>query len=68
MIIAEEVEGLEEAKLSFVKRSLTALSCKSGGSMMWTSGSLHRGSWIPATLSGLRTTTGTDCTIVVSRS
>ena len=55
-------------RASLVKRSEMDLSCKRGGSMMWTSGSRQRGSWIRATVEAARTCTGMDCVIVVSRS
>ena len=53
---------------SFVKRSDMDFSCRRGGSMMWTSGWGHWGSWIAATAAAARTMTGMSCVIVVSRS
>lgn len=56
------------ASASRVKRSLIARTWLSGGSMMCTSGSRHRGSWIPSTTCGDSTRIGTSCVMMVSRS
>ena len=53
---------------SFVKRSDIALTWRRGGSIMWTSGWGHCGSWIEATVAAASTMTGMSCVIVVSRS
>ena len=54
------------ASASRVKRSDTALSCRSGGSRMCTSGSEQRGSWMPSTVEGASTRIATSCMIVAS--
>ena len=59
---------LELERASLVKRSDMALSWRSDGSMMWTSGWGHWGSWIEATVAAARTMTGISCSIDVSRS
>lgn len=59
---------MEVERASLVKRSDMALSWRSDGSMMWTSGWGHWGSWIDATVAAARTMTGISCSIVVSRS
>lgn len=53
---------------NFVKRSEMDFNCKRGGSIICTSGSRQRGSWIEATAAAARTWTGMDCVMVVSRS
>ncbi len=63
----DENEVVDESA-SLVKRSEIDFSCDRGGSMMCTSGSRQRGSWIEETVAAGRTITGMDCVIVVSRS
>lgn len=55
-------------RASLVKRSEMAFSWRRGGSMMWTSGWGHWGSWMESTVEAARTMTGMSCVIVVSRS
>ena len=62
----DDDDDVESASL--VKRSEMALSCSSDGSMMCTSGVGPCGSLMLATDAGARTTTGTSCVIVISRS
>ena len=62
------VDDVEVDRASFVKRSDMAFSWSREGSMMWTSGWGHWGSWILATVAAARTMTGISCVIVVSRS
>jgi hypothetical protein len=53
---------------SFVKRSEIALSWMRDGRMMCASGSLTRGSWIPSTLTAVKTRIGMSCVTTVSLS
>ncbi|PHH84584.1 hypothetical protein CDD83_1699 [Cordyceps sp. RAO-2017] len=62
---APEAAGAE-ARASLVKRSEMALSCSSGGSWMWTSGSRTLGCMIISTVSGCRTRTGMSCVMILS--
>ena len=68
VVVAVEGGGGEEESASLVKRSEMALSWVSGGSMMWTSGSGQRGSWMLDTEAAARTITGISCVMVVSLS